>query len=127
MSERVIEIKEVVQYGGHNQQASGAVNVTFVADYSELANSIMVTQLLNNDVTVAARVPGGKPFKIGIFRVKNVIIDGDGDSKIKLNGLCDYIEMDALNRLPLKSDENPRFTIMMKSEVEIEDEEDDDW
>lgn len=128
MTEQNVEIEEIVRYGGHNQQASGAVNVTFIADYDQLAKTIMVNQMLNNDVMITAKVESGKPFKLGSFRVKTIVIDGDGESKLKFNGLCDFIEMDALNRLPLKTEENPRFKLFMKSEIEVEEaQEDDDW
>ena len=129
MTEQKVSIEEIVRYGGHNQQASGAVNVTFIADYDQLAKTIMVNQMLNNDVMITAKVESGKPFKLGSFRVKTIVIDGDGESKLKFNGLCDFIEMDSLNRLPLKTEENPRFQLFMAADVEMDDvqEDADDW
>ena len=129
MTEQKVSIEEIVRYGGHNQQASGAVNVTFIADYDQLAKTIMVNQMLNNDVMITAKVESGKPFKLGSFRVKTIVIDGDGESKLKFNGLCDFIEMDSLNRLPLKTEENPRVKLFMAADVEMDDvqEDADDW
>ena len=116
-----IKVKEVVKYGGHSLSANGSVNFTLKAAYSELTNSIKLMQMLNNDVNIKAKVPGGNPMKLGMFRIKQIIIDGDGESIIKFNGLNDYIEMDNLNLLPLNSDDNKEFVVLMEAEIEEED------
>lgn len=121
-----IKVKEVVTYGGHSLSANGSVNLTLKSGYSELSNSVKLLQMLNNDVNIKAKVPGGKGMKLGMFRVKQVVIGGDGESQLKFNGLSDYIEMDNLNLLPLSSDDNKEFVILMEAEIEEEDEEDGD-
>lgn len=125
----IIKIKSVVVNGGYSVSANGSVNLKFIAGYSELVNTIKLQQMLNNDVTIKARipVPEGKPqiIKLGVFRVKNTMIDGDGESKIQFNGLADYVEMDNLNMLPLSSNDVKEFMILMEAEIEIESEEDD--
>lgn len=121
-----IKVKEVVKYGGHSLSANGSVNFTLKAQYSELSNTIKTMQMLNNDVNIKARIPGGSPMKLGFFRVKQIVIDGDGESTIKFNGLNDYIEMDNLNLLPLNSDENKEFVVLMEAEIETEEMEDED-
>lgn len=118
-----VKVKEVVKYGGHSLSANGSVNFTLKASYSELPNTIQMMQMLNNDVTVKAKLPTGKPMKLGMFRIKQIIIDGDGESTLKFNGLNDYIEMDNLNLLPLNNDDSKEFVIMMEAEIEIEEEE----
>ena len=125
MSEMTVKVKEVVKYGGHSLSANGSVNLTLKASYSELTNTIQAMQMLNNDVTIKAKLPAGKPMKLGIFRIKQIIVDGDGESILKFNGLNDYIEMDNLNLLPLNSDENKEFIIAMEAEIEVEEEEGD--
>lgn len=119
-----IKVKQVVKYGGHSLSANGSVNFTLKAAYSELVNTIQAMQMLNNDVVIKAKVPGSKPMKLGMFRVKQITVDGDGESTIKFNGLNDYIEMDNLNILPTNGDENKMFTVMMEADVEEEDESD---
>lgn len=119
-----IKVKEVVKYGGHSLSANGSVNFTLKAAYSELTNTIKLMQMLNNDVNIKAKVPSGKPMKLGMFRIKQIVIDGDGESTIKFNGLNDYIEMDNLNLLPLNSDDNKEFVVLMEAEIEEEDGED---
>lgn len=122
MNEMIVKVKEVVKYGGHSLSANGSVNFTLKASYSELTNTIQAMQMLNNDVNIKAKLPAGKPMKLGMFRIKQIIIDGDGESQLKFNGLNDYIEMDNLNLLPLNNDDNKEFVIMMEAEVETEEE-----
>lgn len=126
MSTKNIKIKDVVKYGGHNQSANGSVNLTLIAAYGELVHTIEASQLLNNDIFVKFKLPGMKAEKLGMFRIKQLIIDGDGESKIKLNGLSDYIEMDKINLLPLRTDETPEFNVLFEAEVELEGGDDDD-
>ena len=119
-----VKVKEVVKYGGHSLSANGSVNFTLKARYSELSNTIQLMQMLNNDVSIKAKIPNGNPMKLGFFRVKQIVIDGDGESTIKFNGLNDYIEMDNLNLLPLNSDENKEFVVLMEAEIETDEMED---
>lgn len=114
-----IRVKEVVGYKGHNISANGSVNLTLCADYSELKNTIMAMQMLNNDVKLKARLPGVDAMKLGVFRIRDIKVDGDGESIIKFNGLNDYIEMDNLNALVT----NERFNVMLEAEIEEEGEE----
>lgn len=116
-----VKVKEVVEYKGHSLSANGSVNFTLKAQYSELTKTIQLMQMLNNDVSIKAKVPGGSPMKLGFFRVKQIVIDGDGESTIKFNGLNDYIEMDNLNLLPLNTDENKQFVVLMETEIEEEE------
>ena len=119
-----IRVREVVKYGGHSLSANGSLNLTLKADYSELVNTIQIQQMLNNDVSIKAKLPGGKPMRLGMFRVKSTTIDGDGESTLKFNGLNDYIEMDNLNLLPTKGSGDEMFVVMMEADVEEEDDED---
>ena len=123
---QMVKVKEVVTYGGHSISANGSVNLTFKAQYSELVNTVQTLQLLNNDVFIKAKVAGMKPVKLGMFRVKDVNVSGDGSSTIKLNGISDYIEVDNLNTLPLKDSDTPLFNILMEAEIEGEDDNDVD-
>lgn len=123
MSEMIVKVREVVKYNGHSLSANGSVNFTLKASYSELPNTIQMMQMLNNDVTIKAKLPAGKPMRLGMFRIKQIVIDGDGESTLKFNGLNDYIEMDNLNLLPLNNDDSKEFVIMMEAEIETEEEE----
>lgn len=122
MKEQNVKIKEVVTYAGHSLSANGSVNLTLKASYSELVNTIQLMQLLNNDVKLKAKIPSQKAINLGFFRIKDIRIQGDGESTIKFNGLNDYIEMDNLNTLVSKDE----FVVMYESDVEIEGDEDGD-
>lgn len=115
------KVKEIVEYAGHTLSANGNVNFTLKASYSELTNTIQLMQMLNNDVDIKARLPGGKPMKLGSFRIKQIVIDGDGESKIKFNSLNDYVEMDNLNMLPNNGADIKEFTVLLEAEIEIEE------
>lgn len=118
----IVKVKQVVKYDGHSLSSNGSVNFKLRASYSELVNSIQLMQLLNNDVIIKAKIPGTKVMKLGMFRIKQIVFDGDGESKITFNGLNDFIEMDNLNLLPLKNnEETSEFKIMYESEVEVEE------
>ena len=120
----IVKVKQVVKYDGHSLSSNGSVNFKLRASYSELVNSIKLMQMLNNDVTIKAKVPGSKVMKLGIFRIKQIVIDGDGESKITFNGLNDFIEMDNLNLLPLKnSEETNEFQVLYESNIEDEENE----
>jgi hypothetical protein len=121
-----LKVKEVVTYGGHSLKANGAVDFTLKAGYSELTNSIKLMQMLNNDVNIKARIPGEKPKKLGMFRIKQIVVDGDGESVLKFNGLNDHIEMDNLNMLPLNDSETKEFVVLMTAEIEEEDGEEEE-
>ena len=121
-----VKVKEIVKYGGHNLSANGSVNLTLRASYSELTSTIQLMQMLNNDVNIKAKIPGEKVMKLGFFRIKDIRIDGDGESIIKFNGWNDYIEMDNLNLLPVKGSENEEFAVLMDAEIEIEEEGEED-
>ena len=120
-----IKVKQVVTYGGHSLKANGAVDFTLKSAYSELVNTIQLMQMLNNDVDIKAKLPGKKAMKLGMFRIKQIIIDGDGESILKFNGLNDHIEMDNLNLLPLNTDDDKEFAVLMEAEIEEEEEGED--
>ena len=116
-----VKVKQVVTYGGHSLKANGAVDFTLKSAYSELVNTVQTMQMLNNDVSIKAKLPGQKAMKLGVFRIKQIIIDGDGESILKFNGLNDYIEMDNLNLLPLNNEDNKEFVIMTEADIESEE------
>ena len=118
-----VKVKEVVKYNGHNVRANGSVDISFKAMYGEITNSISVLQMLNNDVTIAAKLAGQKPKKLGMFRVKNVSFDDDGESVLKFNSITDNVEMDNINEFVTMEE----FQILLNSEVEEEEEGEEEW
>ena len=121
MAKKVV-ISEFVSYSGHNVSANGVVNLTLIARYSELTNTIQAMQLLNEDIKIKARLGSSKPMMLGIFRIKNIMVDGDGESKIKLASSRDSVELDNINALPFSNEDNSEFAIRMEATVEEADE-----
>ena len=74
-------------------------------------------QALNNDVVIVAKLPEEKPFKLGMFRIKSITVDGDGEGIIKFNSITDYVETDNVNKL-IGSE---RFVAKFTSMIEVEE------
>ena len=113
-----IKVKEVVRYGGHSLSEKGIISLTLKGGYSELTNTILLMQMLNNDVMVKAKIPNEEPTSLGTFRLKQVTIDGDGASVIKLGGISDYVELDNLNNLPMNDSDVKEFQVMFSADIE---------
>ena len=112
-----ITIKEVVNYKGHSVKTNGNVDLAFSAMYDQITKSINVLQLLNTDVTLTAKLPGTKPVKLGVFNVKNVVFDNDGESILKFNTLTDYVEMNNINSIITQDS----FQLKLEANVETEE------
>ena len=121
-----LKVMQVVTYGGHSLSSNGSVSLTLKAGYSELTKTIQAIQMLNEDVAVKAKLAGQKPMKLGSFKIKDIKIDGDGESMLKFAGISDYVEMDNLNLLPLANEENKLFQILLECETEAMDEGDEE-
>lgn len=112
------KVKTIVKNMGNNVTAAGVVNLKFRAAYSELPQSVQTLVMLNQNVDVKAKLPGGKPFRLGWFMIKGVWFAGDGESDISLRGTVDSVEMDKVYSLPLAHDENPEFQVLFEAEIE---------
>ena len=118
MSEKKVIVKEVVNYKGHSVKANGSVDLNFTAMYDELVNSIACLQMLNNDVSIVAKLPNEKPIELGMYRIKSVIFDGDGESTIKFNSLDQNVELENLGKIITAE----KFQVRMTAIVELEEE-----
>ena len=67
-----------------------------------------------------------QPIKLGRLRINQLVADGDGESKMRFNGLKDYIETDNLNMLPLNSDTVSEFIVQYTADIEEEKESEED-
>lgn len=119
-----ITINQMVKYGGHNVSANGVVNLTLVAKYGELTKTISLMQLLNENISMKARVGSFKPMLLGTFMIKQIIVDGDGESKIKLSSSMESVELDNINKLPQTiSDDSQEFAVRIEATIDGEEEE----
>ena len=113
---REVKVKAVGKYNGHNIKANKSVDIAFKMDYSELVNSVKLLQMLNENITVAVKVGDTKPKILGMYMVKEVKFDHDGESLVKFNSTLDYIEADNLNGLA-----GEILNILFKAKIEEED------
>lgn len=116
------KVKTVARYAGHSLNQNGSVNLTFKCDYSELTEYIQLIQMLNNDVNIGVRIAGEKPLKLGMFRIKEIKIDGDGEGTLKFNSTNDFVEVNNLNKIVVKEP----FQVMFVAKIEIEEEDDEE-
>ena len=117
-----IVVKSVATYKGHSLKENGNVNLTLKFKYDELVKTIQLTQMLNNDVKAIVKLPGEKPIVLGMFRIKSINVDGDGESVLKLNSLNDFVEVDNLNSLVTKE----AFQVKFAADIESEDGDDEE-
>lgn len=111
-----LTVQSVATYKGHSLRENGNVDLTLKFRYDELVKTIQLMQMLNNDVVISAKLPDVKGLKLGMFRIKHISIDDDGESVVKLNSLNDYVEVDNLNNLVTKE----AFKVRFEAEIESE-------
>ena len=115
-----VKTKAVASYNGHSIKTNKNVDLAFKFRYDELTNYIQLIQYLNEDVDIVAKVEDGPAKKLGIFRVKEIKIDNDGEGVVKFNSMLDYVNADEINSLVGSDLVKVMFT------AEIEEAEDDD-
>lgn len=125
------KVKAMCSYGGHGIRMNGNVDLTLKSKYSELPNYIQLIQMLNNDVTITAKTVDGE-FGLGVFRVKEIKVDHDGEGILKFNSLNDFVETDNLNRLITAGATTTEFGVTFEADIELEDstedeEDEEDW
>ena len=120
--QKELSVSQIVKYGGHTTNKAGVVAVTFIADYSELVGTVQTLQTLGEDVTIGIKVAGRKGVRLGTFKVKSILTNAEGISKLKFESIRDSVEMDVLDTLPLMQDDVPAFKVMYKATIEVEDE-----
>jgi len=113
--EKEIKFKVVGQYNGHSIKNNNTVDLSFKFWYDELVNSIKLIQLLNENITIAAKIGDGKPFVLGMFMIKDIKIGSDGQMVAKFNSHVDYVEIDNFKYLIVDL-----LAVMFKATVTIE-------
>lgn len=108
-----INIKTIASYEGHNFKANKSVDLKLGFEYSELINYVRVTQLLNENINIKAKVKTEKPVDLGTFMVKAIQINGDGTAKITFNSTTDYVESKNIDKLIGET-----FNVLMKADIE---------
>lgn len=117
-----VKFKAVGNYKGHAVKANGILELNIGYKYDELVNTIQATQLLNENVTIMAKLQSGVE-TLGSFMVKNIAIDHDGNSTIRYNSNMDHVEANIVNDLARMKNEDIRF--MFKASIEEAGEDDE--
>lgn len=113
-----LKIKIKMSYGGHSINNSGIVNLNLSCSYEELSNVVQLLQFISTDVTLFTK-QDGKTNKLGVFTIKNISINNNGESKIKLSSLVDAVNLHYISEIIDKELVKVCFT----SEIEVEEEE----
>lgn len=118
---KIVKIKSLAKYNGHNVKASKSVDFNLLFSYEELPNYIQLIQLLNENVEITAKVEDEAPQKIGTFMINSINVDHDGVGKIRFNSLLDHVEADIINDLVGET-----FKVIFKASVEDEETDEDE-
>lgn len=115
-----VKIKFEAKYNTHTVKANKAVDITFKMPYTELTQYIGSIQLLNENVTIAAKIGADKkPVKLGEFMITNISVDRDGQGTMKFNSLLDHVEAAHLNELASRNDEP--MVLFLKADIDTEE------
>ena len=122
MSEKNVEVNVVCTFAGQSMNANGTTSVSFGARYDELVNVMQLCQLMSNDITIIATVPGSDPVNLATyFRLQEIKISGDGSSVMKFKGSTSFADNDMISGLPNKQSDVQQFKVRFSSVVELEE------
>jgi hypothetical protein len=117
-----VKVKAVGEFNGQSTKPNKSIDLSFKFPYSELVNSVQTLQMLNENITVSAKIGDEKPIKLGMFTLNGLNFDRDGEAVLKLNSMLDYVEADNLNTIAALG-KGEQFHILFKASVEEEGEE----
>ena len=120
-----VKIKTIGKYNGHSFKPNGAVELKFKFSYDELINYYYKLPLLRSvDIKIATKVEDKESKDLGTFNLKSFRMDLDGEGQTTFNSQYSFVESKNLNELV--EDKNALIKILMKAEVEDENEQDDE-
>lgn len=112
-----LQIKTVATYNGHNVRANKSVDISFKFSYGDLVEYIKTIQMLNENVKIVVKQHDSKAKMLGIFMVKDIHVDHDGEGRIKFNSMVDQSEVQLMHLLA----NNEPFKILLEAEIEQEE------
>lgn len=117
-----VKIKTEANYVSHGVKSNKSIDIHFKMPYSELTNYIQSIQMLNENITVAAKIGADKkPMKLGTFMLQNLNIDRDGEGKLKFNSQLDFVDSASISELASRNEEP--LTLLLKADIDVENEE----
>lgn len=114
---QVVKVKAIAKYNGHSIKNNKSVDLSLVFGYDEMSNYIQLIQMLNENIDIKVKIGDSKPIGIGMFMIRDIKIDHDGQGVIKFNSLLDHVEPDEINTLVGET-----FTVLFKATIEGESE-----
>lgn len=94
MSTKEMKKKGVATFEGMNISKAGLVTVKFKLRYDEILTSVGLLEGLNKDITVRAKVGGGKAKSLGLFTIGAINFDRDGNAVIPFKALAESVNLD---------------------------------
>ncbi|MCX7924157.1 MAG: hypothetical protein N3B21_19435 [Clostridia bacterium] len=117
-----IKVRSLAKYNGHSLKNNKAVDLGLKFAYEELPNYIKLIQFLNENTTITIKRGNNPPQKLGIFMVKEIKIDHDGEGVVKFNSQLDHVEADEITTIV--GDEI--FKVMFEAKAEEVEEDGDE-
>jgi len=128
--EQKVLVESVASYNSHRVAKNGNVNLMIEIDYSEQVNVVYLLQLQNCNIDIKVKKVNEDLMELGNFTLNNINIDQNGHTKIKLNSLSDYVELNNLNKLLADNKEKQVFNVYFSADVDTEEAEEtptDEW
>lgn len=115
----VVKIKFEAKYVSHDVKQNKSINLNFKMPYSELSQYIQTIQMLNENITLAGKIGSDKkPIKLGMFSLNQIVIDRDGEGKIKFNSQLDFVDSASINELANRNDEP--LIMLLRADIDVE-------
>lgn len=116
MAEKEMKVRGISKFVSLNISASKVVTLNMLMRYDEIVTSVQLLQGLNNDITVLAKLPLGKPKSLGMFTVNGINFDKDGNAKVTLKSLTQNVELDNITEII----EEDTVQLMFRAIIELE-------
>lgn len=110
-----VNVSSWMRYSNHSLKDNAIINLCLKSQYSQLSKTVLCSQLLNEDVSIKAKFKKSV-MSLGNFRIKRLIIDGDGESKILLTSSSEFVELNNLNKIAIES-EMEEFEVMFSANI----------
>jgi len=94
-----IKARTLARYNGHSIKTNKAVDLSLKFEYGELPNYIKLIQFLNENTKVTVKKGDEKPQCLGIYMVKEIKIDHDGEGIVKFNSMLDHVNADEITTI----------------------------
>lgn len=94
--EKKFSQKGLAVFDGLSVAKNKVVTLKLKLRYDEVVTSINLLKGLNSDITIHAKVDGGKPANLGMFTIGGINFDRDGNAAISFKSMVDNVNMDKI-------------------------------